>query len=126
MEPTRVVAGANNHRRRARHIGLARRPRIDLSRKFVGHARVDVHFLARVGVACAEELDHMGLSAESAALKLPPGVDGQIGAAKGLRGQGQSGSRGNDQEKHGRSMGRPLSRRLVKKNLCQTATMSRK
>jgi hypothetical protein len=110
--PTRVVAGANNHRLRARHVALARRPRIDLSRNFVGHARIDGHFLARVGVACAEELDHMGLSSERAALQLPAGVDGQIGASKGLRGQGsQRGSRGKDQEKHGRSMGRRHGRK---------------
>jgi hypothetical protein len=112
VEPTRVVAGANDHRRRARHFALARRPRIDLSRNIVGHAGIDFHFLARVGVACAEELDHMGLSAESAALQLPPGVGDQIGAAKGLRSQDQSGSRGNDQQKHGRSKGRPHVREL--------------
>ena len=94
MEPTRVVAGANDHRRRARHIAFARRPWIDLSRNFVGHARIDVYFLARVGVACAEELDRMGLSAEIAALQLPAGVNGKIGACKGLRGQGQRGSSG--------------------------------
>ena len=107
VEPTLVVAGTNDHRRRARHINLASRPRIDLSRKFVGHARIDVQFLARVGVACAEELDHLGLSAESAAVQLPLGVGDQIGAAKGLRGQRQRGSRGNNQGKHGRSKGEP-------------------
>ncbi len=105
VEPTRVVARANDHRRRARHVAHARRPRIDLSRNFVVHAWINSNFLARVGVACAEELDHMGLSAESAALQLPTGVDGQIGASKGPRGQGQRRSRGKDQEKHGRSMG---------------------
>jgi hypothetical protein len=94
VEPTRVVAGANDHRRRARHIAPARRPRIDLSRNLVWHARIDVHFLARVGVACAAELDHMGLSAETAALQLPPSVDDQIGTAKGLQCKGQRGSSG--------------------------------
>jgi hypothetical protein len=94
VEPTRVVAGANDHRRRAWHIAVARRPRIDLSRNFVGHAWIDLHFLARVGVACAEELDHIGLSAKSAALQHPPGEDVQIGAAKGLRGKGHGGSSG--------------------------------
>ncbi len=54
----------------------------------------------------------MGLSAESAALQLPPGVDGQIGAAKGLQGKGQGGSRGNDQEKHGRSKGEPHRKQM--------------
>ncbi len=106
VEPTRVVAGANDHRLRARHIAPARRPRVDLAGNFIGRARIDVHFLARVEVACAAELDHMGPSAESAAPKLPAGVDGQIGAPKWLGGQGKRGSRGNDQEKHGRTMGR--------------------
>ncbi len=50
-EPTRVVAGANDHRRRARHIAPARRPRIELSGKSIGQVRIDLHFLARVGVA---------------------------------------------------------------------------
>ncbi len=113
MELTRVVAGANDHRRRARHNAPARRPRIDLSRKFVGHARIDFHFLARVGAACAEELDHRGPSAESAALQLSPGVDGQIGACNGLRCQGQRASRGKDQEKHGGSKGRPHRKRCA-------------